>query len=320
MASSERSPVARRRRAPSPPRRPEDDIVVVGARGMPLRDLYHAALRASWPVTLMVIVGSFLISNVVFATIYESVGGIAEAREGSYFDAFFFSVETMATIGYGAMHPVGTAAHVLVVLEAIFGLLITALSTGLVFAKFSQPTSRIVFSRFAAISPMNGVPTLAFRVGNQRGNTVAEATIRVAAVKTEKTAEGVTFYRMTDLVLSRDRSPALARSWNVLHPITESSPLHGGSPEAYQLAELELIVTVVGTDDTSLQPVHARHRYTADDVLWGARLADVLSERSDGRLQLDVRRFDEVLPSEATEAFPYRWDPGEADRAERAAA
>jgi inward rectifier potassium channel len=152
---------------------------------------------------------------------------------------------------------------------------------------------------------MNGVPTLAFRIGNDRASTIFEAIVRVSLIRTERTAEGVVFYRLVDLVLSRERSPALARSWTVMHPITPESPLFGMSPTSCKLQEVELVATVVGTDDTSLQPVHARHRYVAADLVWGARLADVLRELPDGRLELDVRKFDELTPSEKTEAFPY---------------
>jgi inward rectifier potassium channel len=294
---------------PKKPQRPENaDIVVVGVREHPLRDIYHAALRASWLTTLVAIVLVFLASNVLFALAYLETGGIAHAETGSFVDAFYFSVQTMGTIGYGAMYPETHLANALVVAEAVYGLLITAVSTGLVFAKFSRPTSRLVFSTDATISPMNGVPTLAFRVGNERGNTILEAVIRVAALRTERTEEGILFYRMYDLTLVRDRSPALSRSWNVLHTIDEKSPLYGVTPESAARDELEVIATVVGTDDTSLQPVHGRHRYVTEDIVWGARLSDALTELKDGRIQLDVTKFHEIEPTAPSAAFPYRWE------------
>jgi inward rectifier potassium channel len=211
----------------------------------------------------------------------------------------------MATIGYGAMYPQSTAAHVLVVSEAVLGLLVTGLCVGLVFSKFSQPTGRIAFSHQAVICPMDGVPTLMFRVGNERGNQIVEATIRVSIVRTVRTSEGQTFYRMTDLTLVRDRSPALTRSWNVMHELTPGSPLHGYTPERMASEELELVVSLVGVDDTSYQPVHARCQYEDCDIVWGARHADVLSETPDGDLLLDVRRFHLLVPTQPSESFPY---------------
>ncbi len=258
-----------------------------------------------WSAVLGSIAVLFLGLNLIFACAYLVTGGVVGAQPGSLRDAFFFSVQTMGTIGYGAMYPASTAAQSVVVAESVVGLVTTALVTGIVFARFSQSTGQLVFSDKACISPMNGVPTLAFRVGNDRSSTVFEAHVRVSLIRTEKTTEGVTFYRLYDLVLSRDRSPALARSWTVMHPITEDSPLHGRSPEACTKEELELAVTVVGTDDTSLQPVHGRVQYLSSEIVWGARLADVLSELPDGRLRLDVRKFDDLVPTEPTETFPY---------------
>ena len=297
------------RQAPPPNDAP---VLVLGARRTPFRDLYHQFLRLSWPAALVAIVVVFLALNAAYAGLYLAVGGIANARPGSFVDAFFFSVQTMGTIGYGAMYPATPAANVIVVSEAVVGLLIVALSTGLVFSKFSQSSARIVFSRQAVIAPWDGVPTLMLRLGNERGNQIMEALIRVVLVRTERTKEGVTFYRMLDLPLSRDRSPAMSRSWTVLHPITEGSLLHGCSPESLRDIEAELLVTVVGVDDTSLQPVHARHTYLDHEIVWGARHRDVLHEGADGRMVLDVTRFHDIVPTEPVPGFPY--PRGEAPR------
>jgi len=282
-----------------------DDIVVVGTAPHPLRDVYHSLLRMRWWGVLTAIAVTFLAMNAVFATAFLLAGGVVGVRPGVFRDCFFFSVQTMGTIGYGTMYPTSTTANLLVVAESIVGLILTALATGIVFARFSQSSGQLVFSRQACISPMNGVPTLAFRIGNERASTIFEAQVRVSVIRTERTAEGSTFYRLYDVVLTRERSPAIARSWNVMHAIDEKSPLYGGSPESWVKDELELTVSVVGTDDTSLQPVHARHLYLPKDVAWGARLADVLSELPDGRLQLDVRRFHDLVPAEPTPSFPY---------------
>lgn len=282
-----------------------EEVIVRGVQPTRFRDVYHRFLRASWPAALGALVFAFLAVNAVFAAVYMNVGGVAGARPGSFFDAFAFSVETMATIGYGAMHPESPVAHVLVIVQAIVGLLSTALVTGLVFTKFSQSTARIVFSDRLALAPMNGVPTLTFRVGNDRENRILEATVRVSLVRTEQTKEGSTFYRTYDLPLVRERSPALSRSFTAMHPVVPGSLLHGKSPEDLEREEVELLVTLVGTDDTSLQPVHARKRYTCADIVFGARLADVLSVSDDGLLVFDMTHFHDLEPSEPTDDFPY---------------
>lgn len=273
-----------------------DDIVVVVARVDLARDLYHVFLRAHWWVALGAIVGGFLLVNVGFAVGYLAVGGVANARPGSFVDAFFFSVHTMATIGYGSMYPVTPLANALVVAEAIAGLLVTALSTGLVFAKFTVPDARIRFARHATIAPLDGVPTLQIRVGNERSNAVVEATFHVTLVRTERTREGTLFYRNLDLPLARHRAVSLYRSFHLLHPIGPDSPLHGLDAAALAAQEVELLVSVSGTDETTVQPAFGRTRYLATDVRFGARPADLLRALPDGRLELDVSRFDEVVP------------------------
>jgi inward rectifier potassium channel len=293
--------------APSPP--PQQAITVIGAPRQPLRDVYHQFLRAPWWAAISFIVMSYLALNAVFATAYLALGGVANSRASSLWDAFCFSVQTMGTIGYGSMYPTSAAANVVMIIESVTSLLVTALATGLVFTKFSRSSARVVFSRQAVIGPMDGVPTLMVRVGNERGNSILEATIRVAMMRTERLKEGTLFYRMTDLKLSRDRSPAMARSWTILHPITPGSPLFGATPESVVKDEVELIVNLVGTDDTSLQPVHARRQYLDVEILWGARHADILSEDASGNLVFDVRKFHDVVPTLPTADFPYPREP-----------
>jgi inward rectifier potassium channel len=281
-----------------------DDVVVVGTRPHPLRDAYHFVLRMRIGWLLALIAAVYLVINALFAVLYWLAGGVSGAS-GSLKDAFFFSVQTMGTIGYGAMFPTGTLAHALVTAESIVSMLVTALVTGVIFARFSQSTGQLVFSDKVAIAPMNGVPTLAFRVGNDRASTVFEARVRLSLIRTEITKEGMTFYRLVDMQLTRDSSQALARSWTVMHPIDEKSPLFGATPESCEKQEVELVVMVVGTDDTSLQPVHGRTRYVIGDIVWGARHADVLRELPDGRIELDITKFDDLIVTEPTENFPY---------------
>ena len=280
-------------------------IVVVGARSRPFNDLYHHLLRAPWWLDLLALCGLFLLLNLIFGFAYVSVGGIAGAEPGSLADHFFFSVQTMGTIGYGVMHPLSAGAEALVTAEVIVGVSLVALASGILFSKFSVPRARMQFAGWATISPFDGVPTLMFRLGNERASQIIEATVRVVMVRTERTAEGVLFYRMRDLRLERERSPALARSWNVMHTIDASSPLHGATPETLARDEAEFILTVVGIDEASAQNLHARHTYDHERIRWGARHADMLSELPDGRVQLDMGEFHRVVATAATTAFPY---------------
>jgi len=271
-------------------------IHIIGAPAPGPRDLYHALLRIPWWAAFAVIVGTYLLLNVIFAALYLAFGGVANARPGSFLDAFFFSVETMGTIGYGTMYPMSTAANALMVAESVTGLIVTALATGLFFVRFSQSRARLMFSSKAAIGPMDGVATLMLRVGNERRGSIVDVRFRLTLTRTTRTAEGVTLYLLEELPLVRTRAPELARAWNVLHRIVEGGPLHGYDAEKLAAIDGELRLEVVGVDETSLQPVHARHTWFAGSVAWGARLADVLSETPEGDMVLDLRNFHEVVP------------------------
>ncbi len=277
---------------------------VVGSTRSGFRDAYHALMKMPWWAAIGLIILAYLVLNVVFAFLFMVIGGVANAS-GSFLDAFFFSVQTLGTIGYGTMFPVTRLANLFVVCESIVGLLFTALATGLIFVRFSQTRGRILFSRCAVISPMDGVPTLMIRVGNERRNAIYDAEMHVTLVRTRRTAEGQLFYQNEELKLVRRRAPTLMQSWTILHRIDEASPLHGATPESLASVDGELSVALSGVDDTSLLPVHGRYTYEHFSIYWGARLVDVLSEGPDGNLLLDLGNFHEVEPTQPTPQFPY---------------
>ena len=281
------------------------DIVVVGAPRMTIHDFYFALVRLSWPRLLLVIVGGYLGANAVFALAYLFVGGVEGARPLSYADSYFFSIQTMGTIGYGGMVPKTFAANLLVVAESVVSLLITALSTGILFHKFSRPTARVMFAERVAISAMDGKPTLFVRIGNLRSNRILDATVRISLARSTATAEGRTFYRMVDLKLTRDRIFSLARSWSLMHVIDETSPLFEETAESLDAKDAEVTVSVTGIDDTWMQTVHANHRYMHHQIAWGHRQADVLSE-SGRTVTLDLRRFHEIVPDDEPSAEDAR--------------
>ena len=221
---------------------------------------------------------------------------IENARPGSLADAFFFSVQTMATIGFGKMAPRTELANVLVTIESLTGLLGLALATGLVFAKFSRPTARVLFSRVAVISPWEGVRSLMVRMANERDNRIIEAHVHLALLRTEVTAKNVTVRKVHDLALLRDRNPSFALSWTAIHPIDERSRLWGATPASLAANEDEIIVSLTGLDETYSQTIHARHAYRADEIICGARFADVLTRLPDGRMRIDYRQFHEIVP------------------------
>jgi len=281
------------------PALPQDDsgIDVVHAPRDVVGDLYHELLGAPWSLTLLFIAATLLALNVVFALMYLVTGGIANARHGSFADAFFFSVQTLGTIGYGAMYPQSGAAHLVVTAESIVALVAVALATGIVFTKFSMPVARLEFSRNIVIYLQDGVRTLGIRVANRRRNFIVEARVRVTFIRAETTKEGVFLYRMYDLDLVRDRSSAMGRSWTILHRMDGKSPLRDATEESMRGADIEIQVAVIGFDGTTFQTVHARRRYLPEEFRFGVRFADMLSQKPDGRLQLDYARLHDTVPA-----------------------
>jgi inward rectifier potassium channel len=271
------------------------EIHSIGLRNTPLRDIYHSLLTTTWTQFFGIVLAAYLGANLLFAGGYLAIGdGIEEARPGSFADAFFFSVQTMATIGYGKMAPRGIAANLLVTVEALVGLLGLALVTGLVFAKFSRPTARVIFSRNAVIARFDGVPSLLVRMANERGNQIAEAQAHLVLLRTERTSEGEEVRRIHDLRLVRSQSAFFAFTWLIVHPITPDSPLHGETPESLRKKDVDLVASMTGLDETLSQSVHARHAWTPDQILWGHRFADVLVTLPDGSRAIDYRKFHEV--------------------------
>ena len=273
------------------------DVVRLGDPHSQWRDLYHLLLTIPWTGFIGLLSLIYLLINTLFAIAYFAGGDCIANSDGSLMDAFFFSVQTMASIGYGSMHPTTTYANLLVVIEAFAGLLFVAMATGLIFTRFALPTARILFSHYAVISRHNGVPTLMFRTANKRRNRILEAQLWVTLVRDEVTLEGEYLRRFHDLQLTRSHTPLFALTWTAMHPIDASSPLYGETPESLAAANAEIVVAFTGLDETVSQTIHARHSFVSEEILWGYRLADILLWTDDGRRAIDYTSFDRVVPA-----------------------
>lgn len=275
-----------------------NDFRLLGLPRFHWGDFYHWLLTRPWWQLGLLIVGIYISNNTLFAFAYLlDKNGIANARPGVFIDAFSFSVQTMATIGYGAMYPRSLYTHILVTIEVFIGLIGVAMITGLIFARFSLPTARVLFSRVAIISPFNEVPTLMFRVANERNNFILESQIRVSILLSqEETKEGHKIRRLCDLKLVRSETPVFNFSWMVMHVIDETSPIYGMTPSA--LAELEplIIVTLTGMDDTVAQNIHTRYIYSIEEIVWDARFVNVMFVDDNGQRYVDYSHFHDVLP------------------------
>jgi inward rectifier potassium channel len=239
----------------------------------------------------------YLVLNSIFACLYLlDPHGLENAKPGAFLDDFFFSVQTMATIGYGKMTPLSVYTNALVTIEALVGMLSMAMATGLMFAKFSRPTARVVFSKNLLLTQRDGGPALVLRMANQRANQIVEATLRLIVLRDEITAEGERVRRINDLVLKRSTSAVFALSWTAYHPITPDSPLFGMTEEDVLKSGLNIMASLIGIDETFSQTVHARHTWFADEIVFGGTFKDVLQPGPDGKVILDYQHFHTVLP------------------------
>ena len=285
--------------APLVQRERSDQVAAIGLRTPWLRDLYHNLLILPWPIFLVVLAFVYLGLNIFFALLYLLDGdAIANARPGAFADAFFFSVETLSTIGYGQMSPATLYGHIVMTGEALVGLMLIAVAAGLMFARFSRPTARVLFSKVAVIAPHDGVPTLTLRLANVRRNQILEAQVSVTLVRDERTAEGEWMRRFYDLRLARHRSPIFAMTFTVMHEIDPTSPLSKATPSSLAAESAEIVVTVLGIDEVTVQPVYARASYLAHEVLWNRRFVDVFTQTEAGRLAIDYRLFHDTEPIE----------------------
>ncbi|MEO0458044.1 MAG: ion channel [Cyanobacteria bacterium P01_A01_bin.114] len=281
-------------------------------------DLYHILLTMPWAAFIALVSSSYLGVNVLFAIAYSlDPNAIADVEPGHIQQLFFFSVQTMASIGYGAMHPETVYAHWLVVIQAIFGLFFIATTTGLVFARFSLPTARILFSDVAVVAPFNGTPTLMFRTANKRRNYLLEAQLWVTLVRDEVTKEGDYIRRFHDLELVRSHTPVFSLTWTAMHPIDLSSPLYGHTSETLKRDNVDIIVTLTGLDETLLQTIHSRQEFKHSDIFWEHKFSDILLTTPDGRRVIDYNHFHSIEPLEPPRAKTNGHSHGQVERVAR---
>ncbi len=267
-------------------------------------------MDARWSLVLVFIALAYIATNTIFAFLYLLGGDcIIAAQPGSFSDAFFFSVQTMATIGYGAMAPKTMYAHLLVTVEAIVGLFGVALATGVVFAKFARPTARVTWSEVALLTKRNGVPHLVLRVANARENQIVEASIRLSALKFEVTSEGERLRRYFDMPLVRSQNPIFAMTWTVMHPIDENSPLYGMTFADMAAGRIEVLASLTGLDSTFGQTIHARFAYSTEDFLENAKFKDIVIELPDGTRQVNLDRISDWEPLPPIPSSTKQLDP-----------
>ncbi len=263
-------------------------VVTHGLKTYFWQDIYHIALTVGWPMFFAVAALLFLLLNFGFALLYLlGHHAIANQSPEGLLGAFFFSVETLATVGYGDMHPDTIYGHTIATL--------IALTTGMIFARFSRPHARILFAKRAVVRPIDGRMTLMVRAANARQNVIVEAKARMRLMRSETSPEGFFLRKVHDLPLIREQHPIFLLGWSLMHVIDEESPLFGQTLESLKASGAELMLMVEGLDETTAQPMQARYAWPPELILWQHRYVDLMYER-DGETHLDYGKFHDVVP------------------------
>jgi len=265
------------------------EITKKGASRYDWRDPYHIAVSLSWPGFLLLFVTLELAINLMFAGLYLlQPGSVANARPGALSDAFFFSLETLATVGYGVMAPATLYGHIISAIEIIVGMAFVAIMTGLTFVRFSRPRGKFLWADHAVVTTHNGKRTLMVRLANGRASLMTDARARAGALIAERSAEGQFYRRVYDLKLARDNLPVFALTWTLMHEIDEHSPLRGLDSEAIGKADLRLFFSIVARDRALAADVADMKDYASANIRVGMRYADAVTMDDNGRTLADL--------------------------------
>jgi inward rectifier potassium channel len=262
---------------------------------------YHQLLNISWPGFLVVATVIYFAFNLLFALAFLACGPDAlrgpgaDMLGGRFARAFFFSVQTFATIGYGQIGPDGFAANMVVTIEALAGLIYQALATGLLFARFARPTASILFSRSAIIAPYRDGLSLQFRIANRRRNQIIELEAQVLFSSMQPDGRGGRVRRYARLPLERDKVTFFPLSWTIVHPIDEHSPLAGATFDDLLAREAEFLILLTGVDETFEQTVHTRSSYRAEELLWNVRFASMYVTDGESGVQVDISKLHDTV-------------------------
>lgn len=285
----------RRRNAPIPVRSGRTEFLKINAAHGGWRDGYHWVLSLNWPQFALFLLGSYVAINLLFGALYWLSDGIADLPRGFPY-AFFFSVETLATVGYGHNYPATLYAHVVVTIEIFIGMIWLAVITGLIFVRFARPTARILFSDNIAIGNHDGKPSLMFRVANLRHTSMADARFHVTFSRDELVAEGEIIRRFYPLTVYPAHMLRFPAALTIRHTIDERSPLHGETAESLEKCDAFILASVTSYEEIIAASVHSQQDYSHEDIRWGERFVDIYEELEGGKLQVDYGRIHETEP------------------------
>ena len=273
------------------------EFLKVNTESWEWRDAYQWLLGLTWPQFAAFVAGIYVALNLAFAALYYlGSDAIAGMRRDSFIEAFFFSVQTLATVGYGHMYPQTLYGHIVTTIEIMSGMFLLAVMTGLIFVRFSRPAARILFSKTIVIAPLNGRPTLMLRIGNLRQRSMVEAEFRIMFMRDEPLLEGGDFRHFYNLRLHFDRLVSFPAALTLRHTIDETSPLFGATPQSLEQSRALLVASVLGIDPVIPAAVQTQKDYTWRDIQFGQRFVEIYTDLDDGKLTVDYGRLHDTEP------------------------
>lgn len=280
----------------------------LGERRSIFSDVFHSMIMMGWGKFFAILFLTFFVANIFFATIYMFCG--VEHMQGmiehSFLDeiseSFFFSTQTLTTLGYGRISPVGFWTSLFAAMESMLGLLLFAMATGILYGRFSHPEAKIIYSKNAVIAPFKGGRAFMMRLANARRNSLIEIEAMAILSRNELVEGGTMTRKFYTLPLQISKVTALVSSWTIVHQIDDRSPLFGSSAMELAATETEVMLQIKAYDETYSQTVYSRSSWTDDEMLFGAKFISAISTDEDGASILDLGKMDEYelveLPAE----------------------
>lgn len=270
-----------------------------------IRDTYQFLVRISWWRFNLILLTYFIVLNGLFAGLYVALGieNIKGVPPGDALDdflnAFYFSVQTFSSVGYGSFSPSGHPTLIVASFEAMFGLVSFALATGLLYGRFSKPKSRLIYSNNAIITPHRDGMALMFRVANHRSTVLMEMSCTVLCTLAERDKDGNFRRKYYGLPLEIDSIHFFPISWTLVHQLDDKSPFYGMNETQIRESMPELMILIKGFDETFSQEIHSRYSYVVNEFKWNHRFLPCFHVEEDGSVSIDLGKVSDIAPIEA---------------------
>lgn len=265
-----------------------------------IRDIFKYLVEISWSKFFLILFSGYIFLNILFTCVYlifgfENIAGIDPNEGPVFFQAFFFSIQTFTTVGYGTLAPLGIPTQSVAAVEAFVGFLSFSLATGLLYGRFSRPRSKLKFADHFVYSKYEDGYSFKFKMTNLRDVVLQEVEAKIIVMFNKKGEDGQFTRAYYLLPLTLPTIEIMALTWTIVHKIDEESPFWQKTPEEIREQQPEFLVLVNGFDEIYAERTRARKSYIAEDIIWNKNFATIFSSRDDGKVEMDVNDLNQVI-------------------------